>query len=53
MRSVLNNSDTGQETAWPPGLTQGLVRPQSSIGTSMEKSREEAEIVISIFLRRL
>eukprot|EP00814_Leptocylindrus_danicus_P001357 CAMPEP_0116020440 /NCGR_PEP_ID=MMETSP0321-20121206/9796_1 /TAXON_ID=163516 /ORGANISM="Leptocylindrus danicus var. danicus, Strain B650" /LENGTH=518 /DNA_ID=CAMNT_0003491127 /DNA_START=47 /DNA_END=1600 /DNA_ORIENTATION=+ len=46
MRRILSKSGTGQETAWPPGLTQGLTGPKSSIDTSMEKSREEAETVI-------
>lgn len=45
MERLLVRSGTGQATAWPPGIVQCLEEERTT-DRSMEKSREEASIVI-------
>ena len=44
MRRILKQSGTGQETAWPPGITRTLKGEKAD--RSIEASRKEAETVL-------
>jgi len=44
MKKILVKSATGQRTAWPPGITQGL--EGKPLDSSIEACRKEAEVVI-------
>ena len=46
MRRILENSGTGQATAVPPGIVQCLKNDHTSIDSSIQASRNEAETVI-------
>jgi predicted naringenin-chalcone synthase len=46
MQKILENSATGQATAWPPGIVQCLDSSDTKSDRSIETSRKEAETVI-------
>lgn len=47
MSRMVKQSGTGPATAWPPGILQSL-DPTKSADRSVEKSREEAEVRMSL-----
>jgi len=46
LRRILDNSGTGQQTAWPPGITQCLKDDSKTADQSVEAARKESETVI-------
>jgi len=46
LRRILDKSGTGQQTAWPPGITQCLRDDSKTADQSVEAARKESETVI-------
>ena len=46
LKRILDNSGTGQRTAWPPGITQCLHNESIIADKSVEAARDESEAVI-------